>query len=394
MKRHTAPSAKIDFFRYPKLSVALVMALTGSVSFARYCPPQYITSMVEPAFMSATEGLTQSVNAVDKALSAQLKLYSERMNSAIAVLTKQKAIAANQIGDANRNTALQTANGLAILAETERVKEARFDYSHEFGQGYEPCKVLPGRTQIATREAEVGDERRARMMTEISAAPGKYADPRQAREDLAKEHRESFCTADQVKSGMCATVGAMAGASLSASTLFLPIMQADPLYKAKVAFVNNVAGLPDAPVPLSAAKTPQATAYAMAKAQKDALLSPALASLKEVQLDNTGIEASHSGLDIPLALRMSKEVKRYLGNTEEYKSWSNVMAGQNSRGLMVEMLKVKSLDLVLLEKQYRQYERMEANLATLVAAQLRGQSVKAALAAEQATRQQLNTQIK
>ena len=123
-------------------------------------------------------------------------------------------------------------------------------------------------------------------------------------------------------------------------------------------------------------------------------MSPALASFKELQIEYSGIESSHSGSDIPMAVRVDREVKRYLGNTPEYQSWTKTMAGQNSRGLLVEMLKVKALDLVLLERQYRQYERMEANLATMVAGEMRKQSERTDAAAMQATRQDVKSQIK
>lgn len=383
-----------DPLRYPRLALGLTIAMTSSVSYAVFCPPQYQETLVAPMFSSATTALNQAIRAVDVALSTQMQLYSERMNSAVAVLTKQKALAANQIAEASKNSAQSTASALNILAQTERVKEARFEYGGEFGQGYDPCVVYNGRNLMANREAQLGEERRVRMMSEIVAAPGRYVDPIAARTTLAREHRDNFCTAAQAASGMCAQPGAMAGASLTAATLFEPMMEGDPAYRAKVAFVNNVAGLPDAPVPAQAAKSPAASAYALAKAQKDALVSPALASFKEVQLDYTGVELTEGGSDIPLATRLEREVKRYLGNTDEYTTWSQVMVGQNTRGLMVEMLKVKSLDLLLLEKQYRQYERMEANLATLVAGELRGKMDRTQTAAERAARQNAAQQIR
>ena len=63
------------------------------------------------------------------------------------------------------------------------------------------------------------------------------------------------------------------------------------------------------------------------------------------------------------------------------------MAAQNDRGAMVELLKIKALDLSLQERQYRQWERMEAQLASAVAAKLKTQSRKADAAANSALRQ-------
>jgi hypothetical protein len=233
-----------------------------------------------------------------------------------------------------------------------------------------------------------------RIMAEVTAAPGKYADPLAAISQRAKEHRENFCTQDQAKAGMCSSASPLAGANINVATLFAPMMESDAAYKAKVSFVDNLAGLPDAPVPEAAAKTPAAQAYMLAKARKDAIMSPALASMKAVQLDYTGISDAHTGADIPISQRFDAEVGRYLGNNAEYDKWSAVLTAQNTRGLLVEMLKVKALDLAILEKQYRQYERMEANLAAIVAAELRNKSAQVKFAADQAAAQAAKTQIK
>lgn len=376
-----------------RVTMATAIALTSGLAFAQFCPPQYQENFVQPMFLSATGAIEAEISSIDATLSAELELYSQRINSAVAVLAKQKALVANQTADANRTAAQTTATALNALSQAQRVKEARFEYGAEFGQGYQPCAIYAGRNLMANRDAEMAEERRVRIMSELVAAPGRYSDPVQAEQNLAQEHRQYFCTSDQVKSGMCESVGPMAGASVAAATLFQPVMEADSLYRAKVAFGNNLTGPPDAPVPAAAAGSPAGVAYALAKAQKDSLESPALASVKEIQLEYTGVDAAHGGSDIPMAVRLEREVQRYLGNTADYDSWTKAMAGQNTRGLMVELLKEKALDLVLLERQYRQYERMEANLATLVAGQLRNDSQRTGAVAGQAAGQQAKSEI-
>lgn len=377
-----------------KAGFAVSLALTSTAVYA-FCPPQYQEFWVAPQFSNATAVLNAAISAVDAALSSQLEFNSQRLQSAIAVLTKQKAIAANQVSDGSRTAAEQTATALNVLAQTERVKQARFDYGGEFGQGFSPCKVYATRQVIATRDAELTEERRDRVMSEISAAPGRYADPIQAQAAQVAAHKD-FCTQDQVTSGLCKTVGSIPGADLTVGTLFTPVMEGEKLYNAKVAFVNNAVGLPDGVVPQIAGKTPAAAAYSLSKARKDALVSPALASLKEIQLDYSGVDSPHGGKDIPLAVHFQNEVKRYAGNSPEYDSWSKVMSGQNERGAMVELLKVKSLDLAIQEKQYRQYERMEAQLAALVAMEVNSSGAvnQTAYAAERAAKQSVNNAIK
>ena len=374
------------------LVVSMVFASTVAVA---YCPPQYVNGWVAPQFTNATQVLNQAMNAVDSALSTQLEFQNQRMTSAIAVLTKQKAVAANQIADAGRTAAQSTATALNVLAQTERVKAARFDFGGEFGQGYSPCKVYAARVVIAGRDSVMMEERRVRVNSEIFAAPGRYADPGEARRALVQAHAD-FCTQDQVDSGLCKVKGALPGANLTVATLFEPAMEGEKLYNAKVSFVNNAVGMPDGLVPIGGAGGKSTDAYTQAKSRKDALISPALTSLKEIQLDYSGVNSAHGGQDLPLAVHFRNEVKRYAGNSPEYGAWARVMSAQNERGLLVEMLKVKALDLAMLEKSYRQYERMEASLATLVSMEASDSGVtsRVAAAAQQAVRQNVTQKIK
>jgi hypothetical protein len=66
---------------------------------------------------------------------------------------------------------------------------------------------------------------------------------------------------------------------------------------------------------------------------------------------------------------MSNEVKRYSGNSDDYTAWTKSLASQNERGVLVEVLKVKSLDLAQKARIYKQYETIEAQLASLTAMQ-------------------------
>lgn len=376
-----------------KVSFGVSIALTSTFAWA-YCPPQYQETVVAPAFTAATQTLNAAVTAVDTLLSSVLEINSQRLTSAIAVLTKQKALAANTIAESGRNTAQQTATALNVLAQTERVKQARFDYGGEFGQGYSPCTVYATRTLISNRDADMSTEVRQRVKSEIAAAPGVYSDPAAAQSALVKA-RKDFCTQDQADSGLCRSVGTLPGADLSVATLFEPAMESEPLYAAKVSFVNNIAGLPDGPVPESAGKSAAAQSYTLAKARKDALVSPALATLKSIQLDYSGVSGTETGTDLPLAEHFRKEVQRYSGNSPEYDSWSRVMSAQNERGVMVEMLKVKALDLAIQEKQYRQYENMEAQLASLVSMEVTasGAANQTAGAAENAAKQNVMNSV-
>lgn len=381
-----------------KPAAVAVMSMVSTVVAAQACPPWlYIDEWVDPVFVAATQQLQAAITAMDTLLSTTLNLQSERLTSAIAVLTKQKAVTGNQIAETARATAQQTATAFQALAEAEQVKRARFDFGAEFGQGFSPCRVYATRQVIANRAAEMESERRERVMSEIVAAPGRYADPIATQHSFAAARTE-FCTREQVGynvGGQCTQEGALPGADLTVATLFEPAMEGEPLYDAKVSFVNHVAGLPDGPVPDDAAQSAAATSYAMAKSRRDALISPALTSLKEIQLDWSGVDSAHGGKDLPLGLYFRNEVRRYSGNSPDYDAWSKVLVGQNERGAMVELLKVTALDLALQERQYRQYERMEAQLASLVAMEINtsGVAAEAAAAAQDSAKGRTKQQV-
>jgi len=354
------------------LSVVAAAGIGASpMALAATCPPQYQNSWVAPQFSNATEVLNAALQSVDDSLSEQLLFQSEQLNSAIAVLTKQKAVAASQLSDVNRTTAQEVATGLGVIAQTERVKAARFDYGGEFGQGFSPCEVYATRSVIAGRDADMVGEINARVQSEVMAAPGRYARRDEAAVQLFKDNQAS-CTEDMVKAGLCASMGATPGASMSVATLFDIADEGDPVYAAKNAFINNIVGLPDPPV--ETLRGPAQESYMLAKARKDAVVSPAVASLKALQLEYSGVEGAETGKGVPLAQMFREEVGRYAGGTLANEAWSRVMAAQNERGVMVELLKIKALDLAMQTRQLRQYERIEASLAALVAAEVQANS--------------------
>ena len=367
--------------------VGLTAMATATAAWA-YCPPQYQEDWVQPSFSIASQTLQNAIRAMDTALSTQLKVQSERLVSAIAVLTKQKAVAANQIADGLRNSNQEVALGLNALAQAERVKRARFEFGGEFGQGYSPCYVFAGRISIGINESDLLGAAGHAIRTGVQAAPGRYASPVAAQKEMLEEHNKLFCTKDQADSGLCQGEGKLPGASLSAGTLFKPSIEGEALTTAKDAFINNVAGLPDGVVPKEGAKSEAAAAYQLAKMGKDATRSAALTSLKQIQLETTGSNEGEHGGEVPLSEQYAKEVKRYAGNTQEYRDWARVMAAQNDRGVLVDLLKIKALDLSLQERQFRQWERMEAQIASVVAGRLKsGKAPQSDAAGDSAVRQ-------
>jgi hypothetical protein len=137
---------------------------------------------------------------------------------------------------------------------------------------------------------------------------------------------------------------------------------------AKTSFINNMVGLPDAPLSATAAKTPRGQEYLRQKFEKDAVISPALNSLMAIQSEFTATpNGTESGQPVkPLRQQYREQVDRYLGHGEEYKNWNRSLVGQTERGVLVEILKEGALELAIMGNKHAQNERIESMLASLV----------------------------
>jgi hypothetical protein len=351
--------------RKQKILVSFATITSTGTAFAlcNSCCPLYLNEIVAPAFVYATTSIIGAMSAVDVALAAQLQFNSERLTSAIAILTKQKAVGANQVNEAGKNAAQVTAQALNSLAQTDRVKQARFDYGGEFGQGYSPCKVSATRNFLQSNIEQTNNKTLNDVNKEIIASAGAYVSKEQTINDRIKQYQEHYCSLEQVKYGMCDKVGELAGKSVSIATLFSPSSISTKEYQAKLDFINSISGLPDNPIPEQNKTSSLSRSYMLMKHQKDASVSPAYYSLKKIQ--NDYIEPK--GIGSSVAEMFESEVARYMGVGNEGGNWAKSIAIQNQRGLLVELLKVKALDLSIQSRQYEQQERMEANLAVLVA---------------------------
>lgn len=157
------------------------------------------------------------------------------------------------------------------------------------------------------------------------------------------------------------------GWDLMTSTLFTPTTTDSTVYDAQNALINNMVGLPDAPIADSLKGSPTASNYLTLKQKKDAIVSPAINSLKSIQAEFTGMESPDSGSKVSPMKAVDEQVKRYLGSGPEYQSWNQTLTSGSESGIMKEILQVQALDLHLLMRQYKQYEREEMLLAGIVA---------------------------
>lgn len=358
--------------RQKKIVCGVTLFCTAGTAVACGCP-----AVADGVWMAGHQvaelGLKTAIAGMVQAINAQETLNTERIISALKVQTKQ--IALN--GEKEAANASQSMQALAttVIAQDQaiQIQKVMEDFGNSTGQGYDPCGEQAKARYITAAYAnstDVVDE----IRSTVDTAPGVYKDPVQTRAQRLSEHRALFCTPSEVSAGLCSTVGPKAGASLSFATMFQPSAVGDDTEKAKNAFVNNVFGLPDAPIDSRFANMPETQAYMRDKMKRDGMRSIAATSFKSIQsmsaadpasaasaTNNNGFVAGTSFLDA-----LSAKVDQYAGGAD-YRRWEQSQAVQSERGLLVNLAKMNALKLYMTSVEYDQYERMEANLAALLA---------------------------
>lgn len=331
-----------------KTAVAIAM-LSGSAGVA-WASCGGTEGLVSSAAGSVASKLVAHLAAATTQIVTLDQQQTEAMMASIKLLTKQVEMS----GEKSAGSVLQTQQSVAAftkeLADKELVDKIMLDY---MSQGYNPCEQSSATYKVAIAERDAKASVPSRIRSEVDAGSGKYAsvaDALRARED---QHRELFCTQDEVDAGVCSSLGKIPGGDTNAALIYSSDTSKDAV-AAKNAVINNIIGLPDSPVPKEAAGSPEAAAYVLAKKRKDAFLSWSAYSLKSIQSDAEVFKKP-----------MDERVGMFFGTPEATK-WAASQAGQNQRGILVDMVKIKGLTLKLAERRLNQNLRMEANLAAML----------------------------
>lgn len=304
--------------------------------------------------------------AMDAALSSAFKLENESIVSAMKVLTKQSSVSANMVAE-NIVKAAQTE---AAVEQAETQKKRILDANENYGvaaQGYKVCTVLAQRKQVESTSVNNKKSVPTMISNTVYAASGGFGNPYKVQQEMNENHSAKYCTPEQAASGYCSKVTTEAGWDLQMSTLFTPTTDDTNVYSAQNALINNMVGLPDIASPTNMQGTPLASRYLDAKQNKDALISPAIYSLKSIQSEFAGISSTDSSVKLSPIRAINEQVRRYLGSGTEYQEWNKVLVGASESGIMKEILQIQALDLYLKMRQFHQYEREEMLLAGIVA---------------------------
>lgn len=361
----------------------------------RYAPSQFS----KPILSAHTQAVMTSLRGMDVAIGTAMNEQAKSIAGAVDILSQQKAVSTMQFSVAMKNNSQLEAQAIQEISRNKRLKKAIRDYGAT-SMGYKACDVSAKRKVIKKTTADTDAAVPIMVNSEVTAKPGTYRPRKEAAATRLALHEKLYCTAGQAASGLCAKEGSEAGKSLMAETLFKPSGKDTQDYANKSAFINNMVGLPDDPVPAAVAATAEAQAYSDLKRRNDSIKSTAITSLKALQAISSAVDGeephdtastvkgnsaaqvttekqqlvanapkSNVAKKAPLAMQIKQDVNRYLGGGKEYEEWSKTLAAAEEKGILTELVKNKALSLYLQAEKYKQYSRMEAMLAANVTAQ-------------------------
>lgn len=328
---------------------------------------QSVSAAITTTAQQIRANFSAQMTAMDTAVAVAIEYQKNSINSAVRVWTKQKSVTANEVALNDVNNSKKKMATLQAQMQTDRMRET-IENKGSYGQGHKTCTVLTGRKETEDIVNKGRESTPYLVSSTVVASPGSFSDPYSTFKDLNDNHSLKYCTQSQANSGYCSVSADKQGWDIMTSTLFTPTVSGSDVYEAQNALINNMVGLPDAPIPKQLVAAPNASNYILLKQRKDAIVSPAIHSLKSIQSEFLGTESPDHGTKISPVSAINKEVARYLGSGDEYQAWNKTLVTNSERGVMKELLQVQALDLYLLARQYHANEREELLLSGIVAA--------------------------
>jgi hypothetical protein len=310
-----------------------------------------------------TTTLANDLAVFSSTFSANMAEKDEELASAIAIATKQEALAGGVVTDAVRESGNQLANAVHAQRESDALATTILDYNPSTGQGYQPCVVGAANRTLDAAFGGLGATAKTTVAS-LDVAPGTMVTSTGSA--LAKrlaDHRANFCSQAEADAGLC-TVSALPGGDVNGALLFEATSPGSLQQQAQQDYLQHVLGAPDPIIPAAAGQAAAGQQYMLAKNTKDALLSIPAYSLSMVRAANT--QSPDMGNKSPNEV-LTLRVDQYFGG-QEAQQWSNSLASQSERGLMVEAVKMSGLEVWLHHQQYQQNQRLELNLAALAIA--------------------------
>lgn len=356
--------------RIRKMIAAVVMLSASGFAASSGCPA-VVDSVWEAGMTAAGTTIDAAIESMMQTISTTRANNLMRVQSALRVMTKQIDAASNK-EIATNLAAEQATSGLAVeLANRKAVFHTIMDYNVATGQGFDPCAEIKRSQDVAVAIGEANIDMTEKVIRELDAAPGKLTSNRSGMVAARMSQAKSvYCTADEVRMGLCGSVGAFAGKDVDSANFFKTAVVGTGDANAKSAMLNSMYGVPYQAITKQEAATPNGKAFLEAKRNEDAIRSVSQTSMKAIQSWTEERGTSTNKSDSVLEA-LGKKVNTYAGG-DGYAEWEKSKTSQSERGLLVEYAKMAATELYMLHIEYQQLERIEANIATWQALSVRG----------------------
>lgn len=338
----------MNLFKLKKMVVACSV-LMGSAGVA-WASCGFTEPLVTAAVVALTATVTGAIAASSAIIVAQNVVQSDRVVSAIAVLTKQKSISSDKASKAMIQSGTAQAIFTTELAQNELVSKLVLDYT---SQGFDPCGQSVATKALANLESSVRIGIPKRVQMEVEGIGGKYGSKVDVLIAREAQHNKLFCTQSEKDAGICTSVGRFPGGDTNAALLFSTDTSSDAV-SARSSLINSIVGLPDEAPSVLSQNSVEGQAYFLEKKKKDAFMGWAANSLKTIQAESEGLKA-----------KWDERVGQYFG-TPRATLWASAQASQSSRGILVDLVKIEGLTLKTRERAIRARLRLETNFAALV----------------------------
>lgn len=330
--------------------LAISIAILGATGTAAWASCGGTEGMVSASASSLAASISTEIATATATLVSMDEVQTQAIISSIKVLAKQVEASGEKVASTTVGAELSAAAVAKDIAEKEMVDKIVVDYT---SQGFDPCAQSAATQKLAQTESEVIARVPGLVRSEVEGGGGKFGSPAEALRTREERHQALFCTQAEVDAGACSKLGKIPGGDGNAALLF-STNSSDEAREAKNALINQVIGLPDAPVRPEVAGTPESAAYLLEKKQKDAILAFPAYSLKTIQAENENFK--------PV---MDERIGQYFG-TSKAVDWARSQTSQAPRGILVDLVKIQGINLKLAERRLHQNMRIEANLAMLL----------------------------
>lgn len=350
------------------MRLANVFAFVLAIVMCSYPARAQICQIIEQAEVNAavppTVAAIQEAFTADRAaIAAQIASAYQRILSAVKVDAAQTATNASQTATLTVNTHQSIASAMNAQDLADATLKAVEDFGPT-GTSVDACNSSVTIKDAVAALSSYGTENAVVSMKRMDTSPGSTISGRDAVAARISLHRQKYCSQDEKTAGLCQSVGS--GKDVDGSVLF----DANASEADKDAFMNNLAGYPLSKPPAMELQTPEGQLAMVRAIRSEGLRSPGLASIAAIRSMNTGgagsagLQSDSDGQSVAQAL--DALISTY-GGGSGFQAWHTELASKSDRGALLELNKLRALNMKLRSFRTESNTRIAAIFAALLA---------------------------